>query len=51
MGSLDDLERILMCQAIDEVFVTLPIASKYHDIQTAIAVCERAGVPVTRSTG
>src|SRR5205085_817303 len=30
----------------DEVFVTLPIASKYHDIQTAIAVCERGGIPV-----
>jgi len=46
LGSLDELEAILMRQAVDEVFVTLPIASKYREIQTAIAVCERAGVPV-----
>jgi exopolysaccharide biosynthesis polyprenyl glycosylphosphotransferase len=45
LGTLDDLEHILMRQAIDEVFVALPVKSRYPDIFQVIQVCERAGIP------
>ena len=45
LGTLNDLENILMRQAIDEVFVALPVKSRYHHILEAIQVCERAGIP------
>jgi exopolysaccharide biosynthesis polyprenyl glycosylphosphotransferase len=45
LGTLDDLENILMRQAIDEVFVALPVKSRYPDILQAIQVCERTGIP------
>ena len=45
LGTLDELENILMRQPIDEVFVALPVKSRYHDILQAIQVCERAGIP------
>jgi exopolysaccharide biosynthesis polyprenyl glycosylphosphotransferase len=47
LGTLDELENILMHQAIDELFVTLPVESHYRDIQEVIRVCERVGVQVT----
>jgi exopolysaccharide biosynthesis polyprenyl glycosylphosphotransferase len=47
LGTLDKLEDILMHQAIDELFVTLPVESHYRDIQEVIRVCERVGVRVT----
>jgi exopolysaccharide biosynthesis polyprenyl glycosylphosphotransferase len=44
LGSLDDLEGILMRQPVDEVLIALPAKSCYDQIQTAIQTCERAGV-------
>ena len=44
LGTLDDLEGILMKQPIDEVLIALPAKSQYDQIQTAIEICERVGV-------
>jgi exopolysaccharide biosynthesis polyprenyl glycosylphosphotransferase len=45
LGSLDQLERILMYSAIDEVLIALPVRSHYAQIQQVIDLCERVGVP------
>ena len=44
IGSLEELETILMRQVIDEVFITLPVKSLYHEIHRTIEVCERTGI-------
>jgi exopolysaccharide biosynthesis polyprenyl glycosylphosphotransferase len=44
MGTLDQLETILMQHAIDEVCIALPIKSQYPAIQETLLVCERVGV-------
>lgn len=44
LGGVGELESILMQRPIDEVIITLPVKSKYDDIQATIAICERAGV-------
>jgi exopolysaccharide biosynthesis polyprenyl glycosylphosphotransferase len=44
IGGLDELEEILMRQPVDEVLIALPAKSCYAEIQTAISVCEYAGV-------
>jgi exopolysaccharide biosynthesis polyprenyl glycosylphosphotransferase len=44
LGSLDEFEEILMRRSVDEVLIALPAKSCYSQIQTAIQVCERAGV-------
>ena len=44
VGTIEDLEGILMRQAIDEVFIALPIKSRYTEFQHVISVCERVGV-------
>jgi exopolysaccharide biosynthesis polyprenyl glycosylphosphotransferase len=44
IGTLDDLESILMHRAIDEVCVALPVKSQYLAIQDVLLVCERVGV-------
>jgi exopolysaccharide biosynthesis polyprenyl glycosylphosphotransferase len=44
IGSIDELEQILMQQVIDEVVIALPVKSRYQQIQNVIGVCERAGV-------
>jgi exopolysaccharide biosynthesis polyprenyl glycosylphosphotransferase len=46
-GSLDDLERFLMNEAVDEVVIALPVRSRYADVQVAIQICERVGIPIT----
>jgi exopolysaccharide biosynthesis polyprenyl glycosylphosphotransferase len=46
IGGIEDLEAFLMRQAVDEVFITLPVCSRYREIQASIRICERAGVPV-----
>ena len=45
LGSLDQVEHILMRSAVDEVLITLPIKSAYADIQAVLECCERVGVP------
>ncbi|HEX4227162.1 MAG TPA: sugar transferase [Bryobacteraceae bacterium] len=44
IGTLEDLEGILMQQPVDEVLIALPAKSCYAQIQMAIITCERAGV-------
>jgi exopolysaccharide biosynthesis polyprenyl glycosylphosphotransferase len=44
IGSLEQLEQILMRQVIDEVIIALPVKSCYQQIQHVIGVCERVGV-------
>jgi exopolysaccharide biosynthesis polyprenyl glycosylphosphotransferase len=45
LGELQDLERIVLEHAVDEVYVALPMRSHYAEIETALRVCERTGVP------
>jgi exopolysaccharide biosynthesis polyprenyl glycosylphosphotransferase len=44
LGRLDQLESILMRQALDEVVIALPMRSRYNAIDSAIQVCARVGV-------
>ncbi len=44
LGGMGDLEGLLMHQAIDEVFIALPMKSCYEEIQEVIRVCQRVGV-------
>jgi exopolysaccharide biosynthesis polyprenyl glycosylphosphotransferase len=44
LGHLEDLERILAGEHVDEVHVALPVRSQYAAIQDTIRVCERVGV-------
>jgi len=50
LGGLASLERILMHHVVDEVFIGLPIRSRYEQIQQAIIACERVGVPARLPT-
>jgi exopolysaccharide biosynthesis polyprenyl glycosylphosphotransferase len=45
LGRLDELESVLMHRAVDEVLIALPTRSHWGEIEQAIAVCERVGVP------
>ena len=44
IGSLEELEAILMTKAVDEVVIAMPVRTCYDHIQRAITTCERAGV-------
>jgi exopolysaccharide biosynthesis polyprenyl glycosylphosphotransferase len=44
LGDLQDLERVVLKHAVDEVYVALPMRSHYAEIETALRVCERTGV-------
>ena len=44
LGTLEQLESILMRTVVDEVVIALPIKSHYAEIQQTIEECERAGV-------
>ena len=44
LGTLETLETMLMRHAIDEVFVALPVKSRYREIHEILGVCERIGV-------
>jgi exopolysaccharide biosynthesis polyprenyl glycosylphosphotransferase len=50
IGTLDELEQILMRQVIDEVVIALPVKSRYQQIRHVIDVCERAGVQAKYGT-
>jgi exopolysaccharide biosynthesis polyprenyl glycosylphosphotransferase len=47
LGDLRDLERILLHHTVDEVYVALPVRSRYVEIEAAVQTCERTGVPVS----
>ena len=44
IGTLDDLESMLMHHTVDDVCIALPVKSRYREIQEALLVCERVGV-------
>jgi exopolysaccharide biosynthesis polyprenyl glycosylphosphotransferase len=44
IGTLEQLERILMHRVVDEVLIALPVKSCYAAFQRAVQVCERIGV-------
>ena len=44
IGTLVQLEQILMREVIDDVVIALPVKSCYQQIQHVISVCERTGV-------
>lgn len=44
LGTLEDLEGLLMHHVVDEVVIALPIKSHYEEIQRALEDCQRAGV-------
>jgi exopolysaccharide biosynthesis polyprenyl glycosylphosphotransferase len=46
IGRLEDLEKILRDQVVDEVFITLPFKSFYSEIEKIIRICEDVGVEV-----
>lgn len=46
LGSVRDLERILLEQVIDEVYICLPVRKFYTTINSAAHLCEGVGVPV-----
>jgi len=45
LGSLDQVEAVLMRSAPDEVLITLPIKSAYTEIKSVLESCERVGIP------
>jgi undecaprenyl-phosphate galactose phosphotransferase/putative colanic acid biosynthesis UDP-glucose lipid carrier transferase len=46
LGNLEDCERILRENIVDEVFLTLPIKSFYAEIEQLIGLCETVGIEV-----
>jgi exopolysaccharide biosynthesis polyprenyl glycosylphosphotransferase len=49
LGGVDDLERILMHHVVDDVFIGLPVKSRYDEIRQSIEACARVGVPASYS--
>jgi exopolysaccharide biosynthesis polyprenyl glycosylphosphotransferase len=43
LGAVDEAERVLMRLDPDEVLVTLPVKSRYAQVQALITACERTG--------
>ncbi len=46
LGKVDDLESILLRNAVDEVVIALPARSCYREIEQAVRICSRAGIDV-----
>jgi exopolysaccharide biosynthesis polyprenyl glycosylphosphotransferase len=44
LGTLEDVEAILVSHAVDEVLIALPVKSRYADIERVIRCCESVGV-------
>lgn len=44
LSTLKDFENLLVSQVVDEVIITLPLKSRYSDIENIIDICERVGV-------
>ncbi len=44
LGNLEDFERIIRDNIVDEVFITLPIKSFYTEIEKLIELCEVVGI-------
>jgi exopolysaccharide biosynthesis polyprenyl glycosylphosphotransferase len=46
MGNLNDFERIMRKEVVDEVFITLPMKSYYAQIEQIVNICEKSGIEV-----
>jgi len=44
LGDLEDFERVLRENIVDEVFLTLPVKSFYSEIDQLIEICETVGI-------
>jgi exopolysaccharide biosynthesis polyprenyl glycosylphosphotransferase len=44
VGTIATLDSMLMRLAVDEVFMALPVKSRYREIHEALGACERVGV-------
>jgi exopolysaccharide biosynthesis polyprenyl glycosylphosphotransferase len=44
LGSLEDLEGVVLKHEVDEVYVALPLRSHYAEIEKALQICEKTGV-------
>jgi len=44
LGRLEDLERLLVGEHVDEVHIGLPVRSRYEEITETIRICEHLGV-------
>ena len=44
LGTINDLEHILMSRPVDTVHIVLPVRSCYSAIERAISTCEKVGV-------
>ena len=49
LGRVQDLEEILMHRVVDDVFIGLPVKSRYEEIVQSIAACARVGVRASYS--
>ena len=49
LGAVADLERILMHRVVDDVFIGLPLKSRYEEVRQSLVACERVGVPASYS--
>jgi len=46
IGPIEDAEKVLRDQVVDEVYICLPIRTFYKEIVSLARLCEGAGVPV-----
>ena len=46
LGGFDDVQDVLHDNIVDEVYVCLPVRSRYEVIQRTALICEEVGVPV-----
>jgi exopolysaccharide biosynthesis polyprenyl glycosylphosphotransferase len=44
LGSLEDLEQVVLKHEVDEVYVALPMRSHYAEMEKALHICEKTGV-------
>ena len=49
LGTIHQLEQVLMNRVVDSVLIALPVKSHYDDIRQSLAACARVGVPVSYS--
>jgi exopolysaccharide biosynthesis polyprenyl glycosylphosphotransferase len=49
LGTIQDLEQVLMHRVVDTVLIGLPVKSHYDDIRESLVACARVGVPASYS--
>lgn len=49
LGTIQDLEQVLMHRVVDTVLIGLPVKSHYDDIRQSLVACARVGVPASYS--